>query len=490
MVRCRGTTRRVDDRIDVTNEAKKRPSRRRGGRRRRSPSAAAAPPPVAPLHDELLDETPAAPLALAEPAEPEPAARSSRPRARHAGGGVRPAGGRPSTRAGAAVARRAPRHLLRRREHQPHAAHRPGDRSPGTRSGRHPHGLHRGRQLARHRPRYGAPARAATGRSWCTARPRSACGTGAISGSRWPRGCGWARPGRVTCSRSCPTTARSTRSATSPRVSASRSAGCRIAASPISRGSPSPCRNPSPPRVKAAPAIGAAVGIVEAAAAAGVTIVPASPPTVHAAPAAAEPPSEPHTAPHDELLGVARDLIYRAPARMVTLDALANALKARGFSRPPGSPRLITRLRRIRELQINRAGHITLLDLGIGCAVDAGRGHNLGAERPIVPTGRPSGPAPAPCARPQPRRTRTYEERRAEVEAALRGEIVPPPDREPAVVSDARRLGPPEDAPSRRGRRQRRGASPPPFAPWRSPSSSPQRSRRRLAHRAAARRLI
>ena len=58
----------------MTNEAKKRPSRRRGGRRRRSPKAAAAPPPVAPLHDELLDETPAAPLALAEPAEPEPAA--------------------------------------------------------------------------------------------------------------------------------------------------------------------------------------------------------------------------------------------------------------------------------------------------------------------------------------------------------------------------------------------------------------------------------
>ena len=74
MVRCRGTTRRVDDRIDVTNEAKKRPIRRRGGGRRRSPKTVAAPPPVAPLHDELLDETPAAPLALAEPAEPEPAA--------------------------------------------------------------------------------------------------------------------------------------------------------------------------------------------------------------------------------------------------------------------------------------------------------------------------------------------------------------------------------------------------------------------------------
>ena len=41
--------------------------------------------------------------------------------------------------------------------------------------------------------------------------------------SPWAPECGWARPGRVTCWRSSPTTARSTRWATSPRAWGSRS---------------------------------------------------------------------------------------------------------------------------------------------------------------------------------------------------------------------------------------------------------------------------
>src|SRR5205085_2528427 len=68
---------------------------------------------------------------------------------------------------------------------------------------------------------------------------------------------------------------------------------------------------------------------------------------------------EPHTAPHDEIVAVVRDLARSRGT--VTLDSLANALKSRGFSRPPGSPRLITRLRRIKELEVNRAGVITLV---------------------------------------------------------------------------------------------------------------------------------
>lgn len=67
----------------------------------------------------------------------------------------------------------------------------------------------------------------------------------------------------------------------------------------------------------------------------------------------------PHTAPHGELVGVVRDLA--AAGREVTLDAVANELKARGFRRPPGSPRLITRLRRTREIQVSPSGVITLL---------------------------------------------------------------------------------------------------------------------------------
>jgi len=68
-----------------------------------------------------------------------------------------------------------------------------------------------------------------------------------------------------------------------------------------------------------------------------------------------------HTAPHDELLAVVRELHATVPGG-VNLDNLSNALKARGFARPPGSPRLITRLRRIKELEVARNGSIRLVD--------------------------------------------------------------------------------------------------------------------------------
>ena len=71
--------------------------------------------------------------------------------------------------------------------------------------------------------------------------------------------------------------------------------------------------------------------------------------------------SSPHTAPHDEIINVVHELLQRAHVRPVTIDTLANALKARGFSRTPGSPRLITRLRRIKEISLNRSGVITLV---------------------------------------------------------------------------------------------------------------------------------
>jgi hypothetical protein len=92
-------------------------------------------------------------------------------------------------------------------------------------------------------------------------------------------------------------------------------------------------------------------------------------PTAHAAtPREVKPPEpvtvseEPHTAPHDEIINVVHDLIRANPARTVSIDALANALKERGFSRPPGSPRLITRLRRLKEIELSRTGMITLVD--------------------------------------------------------------------------------------------------------------------------------
>jgi len=100
--------------------------------------------------------------------------------------------------------------------------------------------------------------------------------------------------------------------------------------------------------------------------------------------AAAE--EEPHTAPHDEIIHVVRDLVRANPGRTVSIDTVANALKSRGFSRPPGSPRLITRLRRLKEIELSRTGMITL--------VDSAREPEVAAPRPEEAA--PPSPAPVP----------------------------------------------------------------------------------------------
>jgi hypothetical protein len=84
------------------------------------------------------------------------------------------------------------------------------------------------------------------------------------------------------------------------------------------------------------------------------------PPAHHAARPQPEPSQT--TAPHDELVSVVRGMVEASPRRAVSIDAVANALKSRGFQRPPGSPRLVTRLRRIREILVSQSGTITLAD--------------------------------------------------------------------------------------------------------------------------------
>ena len=138
----------------------------------------------------------------------------------------------------------------------------------------------------------------------------------------------------------------------------------------------------------------------------------------------AQPPAEPHTAPHDEIIHVVQDLMRRSPARTVTLDTLANALKERGFSRTPGSPRLITRLRRIKEIDVSRSGVITLLDAGA-------------ATRPADPVVME--PAPVPP---------------TGLEASLGPDMEPPGDAAPLGDAPRRRR-------SRRGGRRRRPRSAP-----------------------------
>jgi len=128
--------------------------------------------------------------------------------------------------------------------------------------------------------------------------------------------------------------------------------------------------------------------------------------------AARAPDTAAHTAPHDQLVNVVRELADDAPNGAVLIDTLARALKERGFSRPPGSPRLITRLRRIRELQVSRTGMITLTDAGGAVSEPAGELSPADAEVETVEVGVDGSPdeatpgneaAPAPGA---PRRSR------------------------------------------------------------------------------------
>jgi hypothetical protein len=85
-----------------------------------------------------------------------------------------------------------------------------------------------------------------------------------------------------------------------------------------------------------------------------------APSIVHTMPSAPPDDTGPHTAPHDEIVAVVRALVEGSATGTTNLDALTNALKARGFRRPPGSPRLVTRLRRIRELVVSPRGAISL----------------------------------------------------------------------------------------------------------------------------------
>ena len=69
-------------------------------------------------------------------------------------------------------------------------------------------------------------------------------------------------------------------------------------------------------------------------------------------------PSAAQPAPADEILAVLREMLAGAGGQPVTLDALSSALKARGFSRPPGSPRLVTRLRQMKDIEVSPSGTI------------------------------------------------------------------------------------------------------------------------------------
>jgi hypothetical protein len=150
------------------------------------------------------------------------------------------------------------------------------------------------------------------------------------------------------------------------------------------------------------------------------------------APAAADGPA--HTAPLDELVDIVRELAQRSPNGSVLIDTLARSLKERGFSRPPNSPRLITRLRRIHELAVSRTGMITL----------------VGVSGPPGDARRDEGPEPE-----------VEDSGPRDVEAETDGDAGPEPgneaDQEPGAPPPEGSPGRPRRRGRRRGRRRRGG---------------------------------
>ncbi len=109
-------------------------------------------------------------------------------------------------------------------------------------------------------------------------------------------------------------------------------------------------------------------------------------PSHRAAPAAVT--GAAHTAPAEEIRAVVDELLRTSPIG-ITLDTLSNALKSRGFRRTPGSPRLITRLRNLKGIEVTRAGIVRLLEPGGSERAEAPRAERAEAPRAEPPRNEP-----------------------------------------------------------------------------------------------------
>jgi hypothetical protein len=108
---------------------------------------------------------------------------------------------------------------------------------------------------------------------------------------------------------------------------------------------------------------------------------------------------EPHGASREQMLALIGRLTNGDHGRWINLDVLEKALKAEGFSRPPGSPRLVTRLRTLKEVEIDSHGRVRLVQ-----GAEPPRAQKPAAEaRPKAPE---ADDAPAPAAPAKRRRRR------------------------------------------------------------------------------------
>jgi hypothetical protein len=83
--------------------------------------------------------------------------------------------------------------------------------------------------------------------------------------------------------------------------------------------------------------------------------------TTQPSPAAPPHPDlEPHGATRDQMVALIGRLTNNDSERWVNLDILERELKREGFSRPPGSPRLVTRLRVLKDVEVDSHGRVRL----------------------------------------------------------------------------------------------------------------------------------
>jgi len=84
------------------------------------------------------------------------------------------------------------------------------------------------------------------------------------------------------------------------------------------------------------------------------------------APAADLSAPEPHGASRDQMVDLVQRLAQGRPSPWVNLDVLETALKREGYARPANSPRLVTRLRRLKDFEVDSHGRVRLASAADG----------------------------------------------------------------------------------------------------------------------------
>ena len=98
----------------------------------------------------------------------------------------------------------------------------------------------------------------------------------------------------------------------------------------------------------------------------------------------------------EQIIATIARLTSRAPERGVNLDLLINALKAEGFGRPPGSPRLVTRLRKMKDVEVSPTGMVRLVSLPPG-PLPMELAAAAAAPAPLLVEASPASAPPAPA---------------------------------------------------------------------------------------------